>query len=185
MSTNETRTQRNVWTKKIWDDSIYQIIAILQERLHIGGVITHPATFVAAYKEQLGAAGPELTFLQLATPNKESPFRWEPTTRLMELVAQRKTTGEAKLLYEADLFYQLLIDYVFGYKSKAGYGSAFTRELLLALGLLREKDGDDWVTADLHLLFGNAYFAKREQDGLVFSPGIFPRPYQFVARPRH
>ena len=93
-----------------------------------------PVKYVAKYKNQLEAAGPELTFLQLAVPDEKSPIGWKPTARLINLVAYRKTVKKAKRLYVADIWYQLLDDYVFGYKSNRDQGSVFTRELLVALG---------------------------------------------------
>ena len=41
----------------------------------------------------------------------------------------------------------------------------FTRELLLAIGLVQEYGGYDWVTEDFHILFGNGYYDKLEEDG--------------------
>jgi hypothetical protein len=178
------RNRRKAWATKIWNDDIHKIVAIFQETFHAGEVIMDPAKYVTEYKENLEAAGPELTFLQLATPDTKSPFGWKPTARLMKLVANRKTLEKAKRLYEADIWYQLLDDYVFGYKSSRDQGSVFTRELLLALGLICEEADGDWVTEDLHILFGNAYFTKREQDGLPLSPEISPGPYRVVLQPR-
>jgi hypothetical protein len=176
------RNRRKVQETKMWNDDIRQIVAILQEQFHVGEVKTDPVEYVAQFKKQLEAAGSELKFLQLATPDKKSPFGWKPTPRLMELVAKRKTAKKPKRLYEADIWYQLLDDCVFGYNSDRDQGSVFTRELLLALGLLHEGDLGDWVTEDLHILFGNGYFAKREQDGLLASPELSRGPYQVVTR---
>jgi len=143
-----------------------------------------PAKYVAEYKSELEDAGPELTFLGLAKPSKKSPFGWQPTPRLMEFIAKRKTAKKSKRLYEADIWYQLLTDYVFGYKSDRDNGSVFTRELLLALGLLHEGDFGDWVTEGLHILFDNGYYAKRERDGLPIMAELSPGPYHVVMRPR-
>ena len=60
----------------------------------------------------------------------------------------------------------LLSDYAFGHGNEAGKASVFTRELLLAVGLVQEYEGSDWVTDDLQSLFGNGYYAKREKNGL-------------------
>jgi hypothetical protein len=180
MATIETGTRRKTEAKKIWDDSTYQIIAILQETFHVGEVIMEPAKYVTKYKDQLEAAGPELAFLQLATPSKKSPFGWQPTPRLMEFVAKRKTAKKSKRLYEADIWYQLLTDYAFGYESDRGEGSVFTRELLLALGLLCEGGFGDCVTEDLHILFDNGYYAKRKRDGLPIMAELSPGPYHVV-----
>lgn len=62
--------------------------------------------------------------------------------------------------------WMLLNDYVFGYQNRGGNGSVFTRELLLAVGVLQEYGGSDWVTEDLHILFDNGYYDKLEKDGL-------------------
>jgi hypothetical protein len=183
MKTSTVRNQRKGLETKMYDN-INKIVAIFQERFHAGEVIMDPAKYVAEYKEELEAAGPELTFLQLATLDKKSPFGWKPTKLLMEFIAKRKTAKKSKRLYEADTWYQLLTDYAFGYESDRGSGSVFTHELLVAIGLMHEEDGSaGWVTETLHNLFDHGYYAKREQDGLPIVAEISPGPYEVVMRP--
>src|SRR5665213_3894431 len=83
----------------IWSNDIRQIVKIFQETFQAGDVISDPVQYVEEYKSYLIAAGPELKFLQLAKPDKESPFGWSPTPDLKELIAERGTAEKGKLLY--------------------------------------------------------------------------------------
>jgi hypothetical protein len=152
--------------EKMWTDDIRQIVALFQSRLHFGEVIKNPIDYLKALKPELRAAGPELEFLQLAVPEKNSPFGWKPTPRLMELIAEPNNRKKSRRLYEADAMWGLLGDYAFGYGNDGGKTSVFTRELLLAVGLVQEYGDSDWVTVDLHNLFNSGYYDKREKDGL-------------------
>jgi hypothetical protein len=166
-STNRSKeVPRTSGSKKMWSNDIRQIVNLFHSRLHVGEVIKDPVDYVDALKPELRAAGPELKFLQLAVPDKKSPFGWKPTPRLMEFIAEPKKRKKSKRLYEADVMWGLLSDYAFGYGNRAGNGSIFIRELLLAVGLVQEYEGSDWVTDDLQSLFGNGYYAKREKNGL-------------------
>jgi hypothetical protein len=185
--TGAVRNQRKAQETKMWSNDIRQVVGIFQERFHADEVIMDAAKYVARYQSELKAAGPELAFLQLASPDEKSPFGWKPTARLMELIAARtksKKFKKLKRLYEADIWYQLLNDYVFGYESDRGEGSVFTYELLVAIGLMHEEAGSaGWVTEPLHILFDNGYYAKRQRDGLAILPELSPGPYQVVMRP--
>jgi hypothetical protein len=152
----------------MWSGDVRQIVDLFHGRLHFGEVIKDPVDYVEALKPELRAAGPELKFLQLAVLDRKSPFGWKPTQHLMKLIAERKSRKKSKRLYEADIIWELLSDYAFGYGNGAGNGSVFTRELLLAVGLIREYDGFEWVTEDLHILFNNGYYDKLKEDGLPF-----------------
>ena len=160
-------------------DDIRQIVDLFHNRLHFGEVIKDPIDYVEALKPELRAAGPELKFLQLAVPDKKSPFGWKPTPRLMGFIAERKNRKKSKRLYEADIMWMLLNDYVFGYRNRAGNRSVFTRELLLAIGVLQEYGDFEWVTEDLHVLFNNGYYNKLEEDGL---PPFYNNPVHMSAR---
>jgi hypothetical protein len=160
----------------VWSNDIRQIVKLFQETFQLGDVIRDPVEYVKEYKSQLRAAGPELKFLQLAKPDKKSPFGWRPTPLLMKLVAERGTTEKGRPLYEVDLMYQLLCDYVFGYKADREKGGVFIREILLATGLIHgDRFDDGMVTERLQTLFYNGYFAKRRDDGLP----IFGGPLHF------
>ena len=74
IKTGAVRNRRKAQETKMWSDDIRQIVAIFQEQFQAGGVIMDPAKYVAKYQSELKAAGPELTFLQLAGPDKKSPF---------------------------------------------------------------------------------------------------------------
>src|SRR5450759_4826791 len=163
---------------EMWTNNIRQVVEIFQQVFQVTKVIKDPVKYVEEYKGELRAAGPELEFLQLAKPDKKSPFDWSPTPLLMEIIADRKMAKKAKPLYEADILYQLLDDYVFGYKSNRAEGSALTRELLLATGLLREGSIGDLVSSELHNLFCNAYFAKRRKDRLPIFPELESGVYE-------
>jgi hypothetical protein len=166
-STNESKEMlRTSGSEKMWSNDIRQIVDLFHSRLHFGEVIKDPVDYVEALKPELRAAGPELKFLQLAVPDKKSPFGWKPTPRLMEFIAEPKTRKKSKRLYEADIMWELLSDYVFGYGNGAGNGSIFIRELLLAIGVLGEYGGSDWVTEDFQILFDTGYYDKRKEDGL-------------------
>ena len=91
---NQSKTQET----KMWSKDIKQLVALLQERFQAGEVIKDPAKYVAKYRWHIKAAGPELTFLQLATPDKSSPFGWKPTRHLMTLIAERKTRKKSERL---------------------------------------------------------------------------------------
>lgn len=170
---------------KMWSEDIQKLVALFVERFQAGEVITDPVEYVAKYKGRIKAAGPELAFLRLATPDKISPFGWKPTPLLMELIVKRKTTKKSKPLYEADLWWQYLADYVFGYRSDRTEGSQFTYELLVAVGLMLEKHGSaGWVTEYLHLLFDSGYANKRGHDKLPFFAETSAEPYEIVLRPR-
>jgi hypothetical protein len=151
-------------SKKMWSDDIQQIVNLFHNRLHFGEVIKDPVDYLEALKPELRAAGPELEFLQLAVPDKKSPFGWRPTALLMEYIAEGNTT---KPLYEVDIFWELLADSVFGYKARRKEeGSVFTSELLEAVGLLHGEDWSDlWVTEALHNLFHNGYCMSSEHFG--------------------
>ena len=178
------RNRRKAPETKAWSDDIRQVVGIFQERFHADEVIMDAVKYVATHQSKLKAAGPELTFLQLASPDKKSPFGWKPTARLMELIAARTKAKNYKRLYEADIWNQLMLDYVFGYESDRGEGSIFTYELLVAIGLMHEEDGlSGWVTEPLHILFDNGHYAKRERDGLPILPELSPGPYHVVMEP--
>jgi hypothetical protein len=165
--TNRSREMpRTSGSEKMWSNDIRQIVDLFHSQLHFGEVIKDPVDYVEALKPELRAAGPELKFLQLAVPDKKSPFGWKPTPRLMEFIAERKNRKKSKRLYEADIMWELLSDYAFGYGNSAGKGSVFVRELLLAIGVLGEHGGSDWVTEDFQILFDNGYYDKRKEDGL-------------------
>jgi hypothetical protein len=151
---------------KMPSDDLQQIMTLFHSRLHFGEVIKNPIDYLTALELELRAAGPELQFLQLAVFDKKSPFGWKPTPRLMEFITERKNRKKSRRLYEADVMWGLLGDYAFGYGNDGGKSSVFTRELLLAVGLVQEYGGSDWVTVDLHNLFNNGYYDKREKDGL-------------------
>lgn len=187
MSANTTRAVRNqlnTQTTKMWSEDVKQLVALLQENFQAGEMIKDPAEYVAKYRWSIKAAGPELTFLQLATPDKSSPFGWKPTPLLMEFVAKRKTAKKMRRLYQANMWWQYLADYVFGYRSDRTEGSKFTYELLVAVGLMHEDDGDGWVTEDLHNLFDNGYAARRLHDKLPFLALPSAGPYEVVLQPR-
>ena len=181
-STNRKEMPRTSKSEKKWSNDIRQIVDLFHSRLHVGEVIKDPVDYVEALEPELRAAGPELKFLQLAVPDKKSPFGWKPTPRLMEFIAERKNRKKSKRLYEADIMWELLSDYAFGYGNGAGNGSIFIRELLIAIGVLREYGGSDWVTEDFHILFGNGYFHKlKDEDGLPFGCEI-RNPVRMSAR---
>jgi hypothetical protein len=152
--------------EKMWTDDIRQIVNLFQSQLHFGEITKNPIDYLEALKPELRAAGPELEFLQLAEFDKKSPFGWKPTPRLMEFITERMNRKKSRRLYEADIMWGLLGDYAFGYGNDGGKGSVFTRELLIAVGLIQEYGGADWVTVDLHNLFNTGYYDKRQKDGL-------------------
>jgi hypothetical protein len=165
----------------MWSDDIRKTVDLLQQQLHFGEVIEDPIEYVAAYKPELRAAGPELQFLQLAVADKTSSFSWKPTAHLIKLIAARQATiKKSKPLYEADFWWDLFADCVFG-RSNCGKGSYFTSMLLEAVGLLYNDDGEYWVTEDLHVLFNNGYYDKRQRDGLPFGCQV-PRRLRMSAR---
>ena len=167
----------------MWSKDIKQLVVLFQETFQAGEVIKDPAEYVAKYRRHIKAAGPELTFLQLATPDKSSPFGWKPTPLLMEFIAERKTSKKLRRLYQANMWWQYLADYVYGYRSDRSDGSQFTRELLVAVGLMHEDDWDGWVTEVLHNLFDNGYVARRLHDKLPFLAEPSAGPYEVVLRP--
>jgi hypothetical protein len=156
--------------RKMWSNGIRQVVEVFQEKVNVDRVIKDPVEYVEKYKVYLRTARPELEFLGLAIPDRKSPFGWGPTPLLMKFIAERKIKTRSKPLYEAQLLELLLTDYVFGYEADRAEGSVFTHELLEGIGLLY-YDGDMYfVTEDLHILFNNGYFDKRQKDGLSCFP---------------
>jgi hypothetical protein len=156
--------------REMWSNKIRQVVEVFQEKFHVDQVIEDPVEYVEKYKAYLKAAGPELKFLGLAISDRKSPFGWGPTPLLIGFIAERKVKTRSKPLYEAQLMDQLLTDYVFGYEADRAEGSVCTNWLLEGIGLLH-YDGDTyWVTEDLHNLFHNGYFDKRQKEGLSFFP---------------
>ena len=159
----------------MWSNEIRQVVEVFQETVHLDQVIKNPVDYVAKYDANLRSAGPTLAFLGLAISDEKSPFGWKPTSLLMYFIAERKRK-KSRPLYEVDLLEQLLTDYVFSYEADRGEGSAFAGFLLEGLGVI-QYDGDTyWVTEDLHNLFHNAYYNKREKDGLSCFPNSWGRP---------
>lgn len=60
--------------EKMWSNDIRQIVELFHSRSHFGEVIKDPFDYVEALKPELRAAGPELTFLQLAVLDKKAPL---------------------------------------------------------------------------------------------------------------
>lgn len=157
------------------DKDIQLIIEIFQQIYQPPGeAIDNSIEYVKRYNKFIKIAGPELNFLQLADPDKQSPFGWRPTSLLMAYIAQRLTGKKSKRLYEAEPMYDLLRDYIFGppksfndevigQRETFGNHSSLARKLLVALGLLRPGERDDWVTSELHHLFCIGCQLKRKE----------------------
>jgi hypothetical protein len=153
----------------MWSNDIRQIVELFQSRVHVQKVINDPVEYVKVFERMLRALGPELKFLQLAVPDKKSPFGWKPTPRLMQFIAKRKHhRKKSKPSYAADTMWYLLSDYALGYGNapKPGHGNVLTRQLLLAVGLIRKIGDTDWVTEAFHYLFNESYYNKLDEDGL-------------------
>jgi hypothetical protein len=166
MGTNQTRAvQRKSQITKTSGD-VREIVAIIHERFHVGEVIKDLGKYVEYYKPEFQAAGPELKYLGLAELDSKSPIGWTPTSLLMHFVSKLKTGETSKPLYEAEIFWELLDDQVFGYISDRMKGSKITQELLVGLNLIQEDKNEELVSEDLHNLFSQRYLDKRETEKL-------------------
>jgi hypothetical protein len=140
----------------MWDNDVQLVVKIFQQILPLRQM-DNSVDYLERHKGEIEAAGRQLKFLQLVKFDKKSPLGWRPTELLLKYLAERVTVRRSRRpLYEASSMY-LLVRY-----TALNFGkNIFSRELLIALGLIRSRGGEDWVTSDLHRLLCDGCCAER------------------------
>jgi hypothetical protein len=144
------------------DNDAYLMLTIFQKVLQPDGYGDSDVDeFEAQHKREITEAGQVLVYLGLARFNADSELGWQPTHRLMNIVAECLSNRKHQQEFTDDeLTYFLLRDAVFGAKAE-GLRGDFAFRLLRQLGLMQINDTGDWVaTRQLRGLFAAGYHKR-------------------------
>jgi hypothetical protein len=147
----------------MFDKQTALVIKFFQETFQAGKLEPDPAKYLDKFRAEIKATGRVFQYLELAEPDKKSPFGWKPAPRLLDLIAKvngpsNQTTKSASNMEPFVL--DLMLDTVLGNDYSQSEG-CFCCHVLIKLGLVYEDSIGDWIpTVALANLFVHTYYTR-------------------------